>query len=98
MPPASMASALRAVRQVVLRPGSGARRQPEPTRLAPRIVLRGGTEEGIAMDRAQSGSGVPIARPMTASQPVITRRAVIGGGLAGLGGLVLFPGQLLARA
>jgi hypothetical protein len=67
-------------------------------RLPSRIVLRGGNEEGIAMDRAPSGSGVQVARPTTANQPVITRRAVIGGGLAGLGGLMLFPGQLLAKA
>ena len=36
-------------------------------------------------------------RPAIANQPLISRRAVIGGGLAGLGGLVLFPSQLLAR-
>ena len=36
----------------------------------------------------------------TTSQPLISRRAAIGGGiagLAGLGGLMLFPGQLLAK-
>ena len=37
-------------------------------------------------------------RPTIANQPVISRRAVIGGGLAGLGGLLLFPSQLLAKA
>ncbi len=32
------------------------------------------------------------------NRPVISRRAVIGGGLAGLGGLLLFPAQLMAKA
>ena len=36
-------------------------------------------------------------RPIASSQRLISRRAAIGGGLAGLGGLLLFPGQLLAR-
>ena len=93
-----MVFASRAVRWFVLFPESSACRQSESTRLPTRIVLREGDEEGIEMDSAQSGSGVPIARPVTASRPVITRRAVIGGGLAGLGGLLLFPGQLLAKA
>jgi hypothetical protein len=35
---------------------------------------------------------------MITRQPLISRRAAIGGGLAGLGGLLLFPGQLMARA
>jgi len=45
-------------------------------------------------------SGVPTDRPATAGQPLITRRAAIGGGLAGLaglGGLLLVPGQILAK-
>jgi hypothetical protein len=33
-----------------------------------------------------------------ANGAMISRRAAIGGGLAGLGGLVLFPSQLLAKA
>jgi hypothetical protein len=35
---------------------------------------------------------------MVTSQPLISRRAAIGGGLAGLGGLLFFPGQLMAKA
>ncbi len=50
------------------------------------------------MEPVQSGFGVPTERLMTASQPVISRRAAIGGGLAGLGGLLFFPGQLMAKA
>jgi hypothetical protein len=50
------------------------------------------------MESVQGPSGARIERPMTASQPLISRRAAIGGGLAGLGGLLLFPGQLLAKA
>ena len=52
------------------------------------------------MEPVQSRFGVPTGgpRPVIADQPVISRRAVIGGGLAGLGGLLLFPGQLMARA
>ena len=37
-------------------------------------------------------------RSMVVGQPMISRRAVIGGGLAGLGGLLLFPAQLMAKA
>ena len=62
------------------------------------------------MEQMRSDLGVPGLRQPTrsvlrrgaastiANQPMISRRAVIGGGLAGLGGLVLFPSQLLARA
>jgi hypothetical protein len=50
------------------------------------------------MEPLTSRSSEPIELPMTASQPVISRRAAIGGGLAGLGGLLFFPGQLLAKA
>jgi hypothetical protein len=42
----------------------------------------------------------PTEPSVTTSQPLITRRAAIGGGIAGLagiGGLVLFPAQLLAK-
>jgi hypothetical protein len=35
---------------------------------------------------------------LTIASRQISRRAVIGGGLAGLGGLLLFPSQLLAKA
>ena len=45
----------------------------------------------------QNGPGVPTERPMKTNQPMISRRAAIGGGLAGLGGLLLFPGQLIAK-
>jgi hypothetical protein len=50
------------------------------------------------MDPAQSRFAVPAERPLTTKQHVISRRAAIGGGLAGLGGLMLLPGQLLAAA
>ena len=39
----------------------------------------------------------PTERPMKTDQPMISRRAALGGGLAGLGGLLLFPGQLMAK-
>jgi hypothetical protein len=45
----------------------------------------------------QNRPGVPTERPMKTNQPMISRRAAIGGGLAGLGGLLLFPGQLIAK-
>jgi hypothetical protein len=78
------------------------------------LVLDGNTEV-IAMDATQSGLVVRSAAPAeaddhagqdserstTASQPLISRRAALGGGLAGLaglGGLLLFPGLSLARA
>jgi len=44
-------------------------------------------------------NGEPAERPLITSQSVFSRRAAIGGGLAGLaglGGLLMFPGQLLA--
>jgi hypothetical protein len=50
------------------------------------------------MGSIQSRSGVPTEPSTTANRPVLSRRAAIGGGLAGLGGLLFFPGQLLARA
>jgi hypothetical protein len=52
------------------------------------------------MEPTQSPFGVPATRPVTTGQPLITRRAAIGGGLAGLaglGGLLLLPGQLMAK-
>jgi len=49
------------------------------------------------MEPVPSRSGMPTERPV-ASQRMISRRAAIGGGLAGLGGLLLFPGQLVAKA
>jgi hypothetical protein len=45
----------------------------------------------------QNRPGVPTERPMKTNQPMISRRAAIGGGLAGLGGLLLFPAQLIAK-
>jgi hypothetical protein len=45
----------------------------------------------------QNRPGVPTESPMKTNQPMISRRAAIGGGLAGLGGLLLFPGQLIAK-
>jgi hypothetical protein len=48
--------------------------------------------------RADVESPANGERPTIAIRPVISRRAVIGGGLAGLGGLLLFPSQLMAKA
>ncbi|MEA2548522.1 MAG: hypothetical protein QOE42_1120 [Chloroflexota bacterium] len=50
------------------------------------------------MEPVTSHLGASIEHPIAISQTRISRRAVLGGGLAGLGGLVLFPGQLLAKA
>jgi hypothetical protein len=50
------------------------------------------------MEPGQSHASVPTERPMLTNQTPITRRTLIGGGLAGLGGLLLFPGPLLAAA
>ena len=50
------------------------------------------------MEPFQNHSGVPTERPKIAEQPLISRRRAIGGGLAGLSGLLLFPGQSIARA
>jgi hypothetical protein len=48
---------------------------------------------------APAPMGDPANRePSTLASRPISRRAVIGGGLAGLGGLLLFPTQLLAKA
>jgi hypothetical protein len=66
-------------------------------RLPSRIVLRGWIDEVLAVEPVESRSAVSIERPMTANRPAISRRAAIGGGLAGLGGLLLFPAQLLAK-
>jgi hypothetical protein len=52
------------------------------------------------MVSVQIHAGAPTERQVIADQPVISRRAAIGGGLAGLaglGGLLLFPGQLMAK-
>jgi len=53
------------------------------------------------MEPTETRFGVPNESPTTSSRPVISRRAAIGGGLAGLaglGGLLLFPGATLAKA
>ena len=52
------------------------------------------------MDRFGSLVGVPSDEPPKARGSLISRRRAIGGGLAGLaglGGLMMFPGQLLAK-
>jgi len=49
------------------------------------------------MGSFDSRYGVPTDDPTIASRPVISRRAAIGGGLVGLGGLLLSPVQVLAR-
>jgi len=49
------------------------------------------------MEPSLSRSGVPSEGPVFATPRVISRRAAIGGGLAGLGSLLLFPGQLIGK-
>src|SRR5256714_13609576 len=49
------------------------------------------------MDSPDRHRDLPAGSPFM-TQPVISRRTAIGGGLAGVGGLLLFPGQLLAAA
>ena len=52
------------------------------------------------MDLPDHGFGVSSSRATSTDQPLISRRMALGGGLAGLaglGGLMLFPGQLLAK-
>src|SRR5205085_7445051 len=53
--------------------------------------------EGASMESVHSRLGTPAESPIM-TNPVISRRTAIGGGLAGLGSLLLFPGQLLAAA
>jgi hypothetical protein len=81
---------------LVLFAGEGACRQSWSTRLPPRIVLRVWIAEVIAMEHPQSVFGV--GHPAPPGPHVISRRAAIGGGLAGLGGLLLFPTQMMAKA
>jgi hypothetical protein len=50
------------------------------------------------MEPVQRHVVMPTERSIATRPPVISRRAAIGGGLAGLGGLLLFPAQLLAKA
>jgi hypothetical protein len=52
------------------------------------------------VEPTQRGFEPPTEPSTMSSQPLISRRAAIGGGiagLAGLGGLLLFPAQLLAK-
>jgi hypothetical protein len=50
------------------------------------------------MEHVQRHVVMPTERSIATRPPVISRRAAIGGGLAGLGGLLLFPAQLLAKS
>jgi hypothetical protein len=53
------------------------------------------------MEPTQIHPGVPIDRPMMSDQPLISRRAALRGGLAGLaglGGMFVLPGATLAKA
>jgi hypothetical protein len=50
------------------------------------------------MEPVPTRFSMPTERTLTTNQHVISRRAAIGGGLAGLGGLLLLPGQLVAAA
>ena len=56
------------------------------------------TDLGV-LEPAPADADGPANREQStiANQPLVSRRAVIGGGLAGLGGLLLFPSQLLAK-
>jgi hypothetical protein len=52
------------------------------------------------MDLSESRFGVPSAPSTMTDQPLISRRRALGGGLAGLaglGGLMLLPGPLMAK-
>src|SRR5258707_12574019 len=94
-----MVPAVRAVREFVHFPR--VRRLPAVPVDRPDIAhrpAREGFAEVLVMEPVEGRSEAPTKRAMTAGQPMISRRAAIGGGLAGLGGLLLFPGQLLAKA
>jgi hypothetical protein len=101
MPPASMALVLRVVCELDLfPPESGACRQLRPTRPPSATTRAVRSEKGIDMNVTRNRLGVPSEHATTPDQPLISRRKAIGGGLAGLaglGGLMLFPGQLLAK-
>ena len=99
MPTASVVRAVRAVRDFVLfRQSRALAVRHGSTRLPQRIALRDWIAEVISMEGSQSHAGAPTERPMITKPPLISRRAALGGGLAGLGGLLLFPGQLMAKA
>jgi hypothetical protein len=62
-------------------------------------VERTGSDVSVVRPAPADAAGPATSESTTiANQRVISRRAVIGGGLAGLGGLLLSPTQLLARA
>jgi hypothetical protein len=53
------------------------------------------------MEPTQIHPGVPIDGPAMTNQPLISRRAALRGGLAGLaglGGMLAFPGAMMAKA
>jgi hypothetical protein len=49
------------------------------------------------VESTQSRVGVPTELPITASPRMISRRAALGGGLLGVGGLLFSPLQLMAK-
>jgi hypothetical protein len=56
--------------------------------------------EGITVGSTLSRFEPSTASPVMTGQPLISRRAALGGGIAGLagiGGMLLFPAQLLAK-
>lgn len=58
-------------------------------------------EKEVDMDLPQGRPSAAPELPTMADHPRISRRTAIGGGLAGLaglGGLMLFPGQIMAKA
>ena len=63
----------------------------EPTQMHPGVLGRSWSGEG------NPAGGVAAEQPRITDH-VISRRAAIGGGLAGLGGLLFFPGLSFARA
>jgi len=63
----------------------------EPTQSRSELLGRARAAAGVRAD------GEATKRSLISGQTVISRRAAIAGGLAGLGGLMLVPGQLIAR-
>src|SRR5947209_4455427 len=62
--------------------------------------IRGMHDVRVAELRDPADLAAAIDRPRLGGQAVISRRTALGGGLAGLvglGGLMMFPGQLLAK-
>src|SRR6476646_2696784 len=99
VPHASMALALRAVRQFDhFPPESGACRHSVDASDIGTDGHRCDWGGDPVMDTSQSRIGAPSEPVSPRGQAVISRRMAIGGGLAGLGGLLLFPAKDTAKA